>query len=147
MQLSEKLTYFRKQKGLTQSDLAEALHVSRQAISRWEVGTAVPSTDNLKVLSTLYGVPIDYLLNDNTDDVRICAATQTSHGEDSGSKAVQESSSIWIYALIAIIAFFAVAAAILVGVWRKDESATVVPIGSMETIADDSFPTEVFSLE
>ena len=67
MNLSEKLTYLRKQKRLTQSNLAETLNVSRQAISRWEVGTAVPSTDNLKVLSDLYGVPVDYLLNDNAD--------------------------------------------------------------------------------
>ena len=66
MNLSAKLTSLRKQKGLTQMDLAEKLNVSRQAISRWEVGTAVPSTDNLKVLSELYGVTVDYLLNDDT---------------------------------------------------------------------------------
>ena len=53
MNLSAKLTSLRKQKGLTQMDLAEKLNVSRQAISRWEVGMAVPSTDNLKVLSEL----------------------------------------------------------------------------------------------
>ena len=67
MNLSAKLTSLRKQKGLTQMDLAEKLNVSRQAISRWEVGTAVPSTDNLKVLSELYGVTVDYLLNELND--------------------------------------------------------------------------------
>lgn len=60
MSLKEKLVILRKQKSLTQMDLAEQLNVSRQAISRWEVGAAVPSTDNLKVLSNLYGVPVDY---------------------------------------------------------------------------------------
>lgn len=64
MSLAEKLVALRKQKGLTQMDLAERLNVSRQAISRWEVGAAVPSTDNLKVLGELYSVQIDYLLDD-----------------------------------------------------------------------------------
>ena len=66
MSLAEKLVSLRKQKGLTQMDLAEQLNVSRQAISRWEVGVAVPSTDNLKVLSDLYGVSVDFLLDDGT---------------------------------------------------------------------------------
>ena len=88
MNLPEKLTYLRKEKGLTQASLAETLNVSRQAISRWEVGTAVPSTDNLKVLSNLYGVPVDYLLNDNTDDLRMDAANQTPFQDDTDKKAV-----------------------------------------------------------
>lgn len=45
--------------------LAEMMNVSRQAISRWEVGAAVPSTDNLKFLGNLYGVPLEYLLHDD----------------------------------------------------------------------------------
>ena len=147
MQLPEKLTYLRKQKGLTQSNLAEALNVSRQAISRWEVGTAVPSTDNLKVLSTLYGVPIDYLLNDNTDDMCKSAITQTPPKEDPDRKVTKESRSVWIYALIAIIVIFAVVTTILVEVWHKDESAAIVPLEDMETIVDDDFQTETFSFE
>ena len=45
MSLTEKLILLRKQKGLTQMDLAERLDVSRQAVSRWEVGSSAPSTD------------------------------------------------------------------------------------------------------
>ncbi len=67
MSLATKLVILRKQKGLTQMNLAERLNVSRQAISRWEVGAAVPSTENLKVLGELYGVHVDYLLNDNAE--------------------------------------------------------------------------------
>ena len=51
MKLEEKLTSLRKEKGLTQLELAEAVHVSRQAVSRWEVGTAIPTTENLAALS------------------------------------------------------------------------------------------------
>lgn len=147
MQLPEKLTYLRKQKGLTQSNLAETLNVSRQAISRWEVGTAVPSTDNLKVLSTLYGVPIDYLLNDNTDDMRKSVVTQTLPKDDSDIKVIKKPISVWIYALTVIIVMFAVVTIILVGVWHKDESTAIVPLEDMETIVDDSFQTEIFSFE
>ena len=63
MDMNEKLAKLRKAKGLTQKELAETLHVSRQAISRWEVGTAAPSLDNLAYLSQLYGVPLDDLVN------------------------------------------------------------------------------------
>lgn len=69
MSLAEKLVYLRKQKGLTQMELAEWLNVSRQAISRWEVGAAIPSTDNLKFLGDIYEVPVDYFLNDEIEDI------------------------------------------------------------------------------
>lgn len=67
MALAEKLARLRKEHGLSQITLAEKLSVSRQAISKWEVGTAVPTTDNLRVLSELYGVSIDYLLSDDAE--------------------------------------------------------------------------------
>lgn len=63
MKLEEKLAYLRKEQGLTQLELAEAVHVTRQAVSRWEVGTSVPTTENLACLSRLYGVSVDDLLN------------------------------------------------------------------------------------
>lgn len=67
MELKEKLVILRKEKGLTQLSVAEKLDVSRQAVSRWESGVALPSTDNLKSLSTLYGVSVDYLLNSDIE--------------------------------------------------------------------------------
>jgi len=65
VKLEEKLISLRKEKGLSQMKLAEMMNVSRQAISRWEVGAAVPSTDNLKFLGTLYGVSLEYLLHND----------------------------------------------------------------------------------
>ena len=62
MELKEKLSQLRKEKGLTQLELAEMLNISRQAVSRWEVGTAIPALDNLVILSELYGVPLDDLV-------------------------------------------------------------------------------------
>ena len=65
MKLEEKLISLRKEKGLSQMKLAEMMNVSRQAISRWEVGAAVPPTDNLKFLGNLYGVSLEYLLHND----------------------------------------------------------------------------------
>lgn len=64
MKLDEKLVRLRKEKGLTQLELAEAVKVSRQAVSKWESGGGLPSIENLWGLSELYGVPVDYLLNE-----------------------------------------------------------------------------------
>ena len=81
MELKEKLVALRKEKGLTQLAVAEKLNVSRQAISRWESGIALPSTDNLKSLSALYGVPIDYLLNSDVERERDQVQTDMHCGE------------------------------------------------------------------
>lgn len=67
MILSQKLVELRKENNLSQFELAEKLSVSRQAVSRWEVGLAAPSTENLRTLSTLYGVSLDYLLSDDKE--------------------------------------------------------------------------------
>lgn len=66
MELNKKLVALRKKKGMTQEELAEAIKISRQAISRWEVGTALPSADNLMWLSKFYEVSMDELMGDVT---------------------------------------------------------------------------------
>lgn len=66
--LPEKLTTLRKEKGLSQNELAEMLYVTRQAVSRWETGEAAPSVDNLIALRDLYGVSVDYLLFDEGEE-------------------------------------------------------------------------------
>ena len=63
MELNERLAQLRKEHGLSQNDLAEKLNVSRQAISRWEQGLAMPSSDNLIYLSRLYGITLDELIH------------------------------------------------------------------------------------
>ena len=63
MDLKENLQHFRKRQGLSQIELAEALAVSRQTISKWETGAALPSAENLAALGQLYGVAVDQLLH------------------------------------------------------------------------------------
>ena len=64
MKLSEKILYLRKKQGMTQEQLAEKMEVSRQAVSRWESGTALPDVSNIVQLSKIFAVSADYLLNE-----------------------------------------------------------------------------------
>ncbi len=62
MELYEKLQKLRKERGLTQDQLAEVLFVSRTAVSKWETGRGVPSMDSLQMLSKFYEITLDELL-------------------------------------------------------------------------------------
>lgn len=62
MEFNEKLQALRKSRGLTQEELAEALFVSRTAISKWESGRGYPSNDSLKEISKYFSVTIDELM-------------------------------------------------------------------------------------
>ncbi len=61
--LGEALKARRTQRGFTQEYVAEALGVSRQAVSKWENGSSEPSTANLMALAKLYGLSVDELLH------------------------------------------------------------------------------------
>lgn len=63
MEFHEKLQELRKSRGLTQEELAEALFVSRTAVSKWESGRGYPSIDSLKEISNYFSVSIDDLLS------------------------------------------------------------------------------------
>ena len=64
MRFEEKIVELRKSKGLSQEELAEQLGVSRQAVSRWELGQTLPDIPNLLQLCDLFGVSTDYLVRD-----------------------------------------------------------------------------------
>lgn len=65
MKLPNKIIKLRKENGWSQEELAEKLDVSRQAISRWENGTALPDAQNVLQISKLFHVTTDYLLNED----------------------------------------------------------------------------------
>ena len=62
MEFNEKLQELRKARGMTQEELAEALYVSRTAVSKWESGRGYPSIDSLKEISRFFSVTIDELI-------------------------------------------------------------------------------------
>lgn len=64
MIFSEKLQLIRRNKGMTQEELAQRLSVSRQAVAKWEAGQAYPDITNLIGISNLFHVTVDYLVRD-----------------------------------------------------------------------------------
>ncbi len=62
MAFKEKLTTLRKEHGLSQEEMAKKLGVSRQAVSKWERGAALPSAENLAAVSGLFHMPMELLL-------------------------------------------------------------------------------------
>lgn len=64
MKLSEKILYYRKKAGLSQEELAGRVGVSRQAVSKWELGDAAPEVDKLRALAREFGVTVDELLSE-----------------------------------------------------------------------------------
>ena len=75
MTFGEKLKSARKSAALTQEELAEKLLVSRQAITKWESDSGMPDIENLKSLSKLLGVSLDYLL-DNGEEMDLSVIRQ-----------------------------------------------------------------------
>ena len=77
MKLSEKLYWLRKRSGLSQEQLAERLDVSRQAVSKWEIGVSVPESEKLVAISSYFNVSVDYLLKDELDSPDTNAPTSS----------------------------------------------------------------------
>ena len=63
MEFHEKLQELRRQKGITQQELADALYVSRTAVSKWESGRGYPQIDSLKAIGGFFGITVDELLS------------------------------------------------------------------------------------
>lgn len=146
MSLATKLVTLRKQKGLTQMDLAEKLNVSRQAISRWEVGAAVPGTDNLKVLGDLYGVTVDYLLDDSVKESSDCnCVEQTRLENQSENKKRRKTKTILLCMTLILIVAIIIGAGLGKNDGNKQEAVLPMENMTIEEGEDDSpmiFPVE-----
>ena len=99
MEMRDTLKDLRLGRGLTQAELAERVHVTRQAVSRWETGETVPNTDTLKLLSRLYDVSINTLLGAPRQLICQCCGmplddTTVSHAPDG---AIDEDYCKWCY--------------------------------------------------
>jgi len=67
MNIADKIQLLRKQNNLTQEQLADKLNVSRQALSKWELGVSMPEADKIIQISNLFSVSTDYLLKDSME--------------------------------------------------------------------------------
>lgn len=137
MRLEERLTALRKEQGLSQLELAEKLDVSRQSVSKWETGAAVPSMDKMRTLSQLYEVPIDYLMGDGDRPAR-------AEGESpAGTQAGEEGRRTKRY--IAAAAVLVLVLAIGIGAWvlsRREEVHDLSEMKGREVVIDSSFSVD-----
>lgn len=71
MKFEERIQLLRKEKGMSQEDLAEKLGVSRQAVAKWETGLSYPDVDNLITLSSIFHISIDSMLKEDEEGCSI----------------------------------------------------------------------------
>lgn len=81
MGFNNKLYELRKQKGLSQEELANRLNVSRQTISKWEVGDSTPEMEKLVAISDLFDISLDELVLDKAPEPAPAAPVQTAGAE------------------------------------------------------------------
>lgn len=77
MEFYEKLQHLRRKKGITQEELAQALYVSRTAVSKWESGRGYPGIESLRMIAKFYAVTLDELLS--PDEVLTLAEEDQKH--------------------------------------------------------------------
>ena len=68
MKLEEKILKLRKEAGLSQEEFGDKINVSRQAVSKWENGETKPDIEKIKLISELFNVSYNYLLDDNENE-------------------------------------------------------------------------------
>ena len=149
MNLAERLTLLRKENGISQLELAEKLGVSRQAVSRWETGASVPSTEKLISLSKLYSVSMAYLIGEENviqkNDIESNLYTAQQETEKKNKYILVEKKAI------VLVICFVLLLAIAVATYGRKQSGVVstselptdiVNLDEMETFALDSLVDE-----
>ena len=106
METKNKLTSLRVQKGLSQAELAKQVHVTRQAVSRWECGNSYPNNDTLNALARLYGVPLSCLL-DNEAELTQRKEEPEEQKQESGRKKKGAAIALAALALLLLLALAA----------------------------------------
>lgn len=115
-----RLKYYRNQKGLSQTEVAEELNLTRQAISNWESNKSYPDIDNIVLLSKLYEVSIDELLGAN---VKKDVIEEQSSNPDIFGKPSQTVLEVLCLTAILVFSsqflFFGIIVSIAITIWLK----------------------------
>lgn len=115
MTFGEKLQVLRKSKGMSQEQLAAQITVSRQAVSKWELGESNPDLENVIQISDIFNVTTDYLLKDEE--------------ESSTSKTIPKENKNAVTAqilLIASVAFLAIGLLCALGGWSAEQTGEAI---------------------
>ena len=140
MMLGEKILQLRKERGLSQEQLASQITVSRQAISKWELGEAMPDVENIVQLSKIFNVTTDYLLSEyNTIEVKVSPNEETVNTEENtGQLAVRNRHHIAAIALGGILAFLGLCGVMII--WVVSIMNPVIYSTSVPVPADSNEP-------
>ena len=109
IEIADRLQKLRKERGLSQEELANQLGISRQAVSKWERAESSPDTDNLICLAKLYGISLDELLK--TDDTVEDLKPDETNEKDSKEISVKcgISNSILVFVISSVYFAFSIA--------------------------------------
>lgn len=127
MELKEKLIGLRKEKGLSQLELAETLNISRQAVSRWEVGSAIPTTENLITLSQLYGVELAQLVGGSLEKTEPAVTA-------SPARPLAKRKRLLAAVSILVIVILSLGALYFFFMEKHPKSSGSIPLESMESV-------------
>ena len=125
MEFNNKLYELRKQKGLSQEELANRLNVSRQTVSKWEVGDSTPDMEKLIAMSDLFGISLDELILNKAPEPQ--PAPQTAKADlytdikehvltDDNKKKVKKGAKIALIVLGIVLAIDAISFAVYVAI-------------------------------
>lgn len=141
--LEERLIQLRTENGLSQGDLAERMHVSRQTISRWENGATIPSAESIRLLSQLYGISADALLHGEPPAAEPEAHESEPVGPEPEAAAPARPGSRRKLAVLLVVVFVV---GVIVGmIWwsskKNNADDNILMIGNMEgtSIEPDAF--------
>lgn len=111
MQFHERLKNYRKEKGLTQEELAEKIHVSRSAVAKWENGLGLPSSELLDEMAKFFGITSNELLADRDTETIIVGKN---------SKLSQQKKLL--IGLVCLVIALIVVGSILIGIFITDNN-------------------------
>ena len=77
MEFSEKLKELRSEKGISQAKLAADIHISRSAVAKWENGLGLPNDESLKLLADYFGITIDELIPNKSNEEILVSKNKT----------------------------------------------------------------------
>ena len=126
MKLSDKLIELRKTKGWSQEDFAEKLDVSRQAISRWENGTALPDAQNILRIVKLFNISADYLLDDNYEEETDSFSSVEANTEETADLAQKKKRPYLFW--IAVIGLILLSVCAIVAVIKNTDAVHIHPV-------------------
>ena len=140
MRLGTKITQLRKEKHISQEELANILQISRQAVSKWENGQANPDTENLIHLAEIFQVDVNVLVGSQTASAENQTVPKASKLEKAFSR------TIWVLTVLFI--FFACTTFLFAGLWLTERNLQGTGISTTtshltETLQEDSMWREV----